>query len=399
MNQAPRLEGVPVPPSSHLGATDPLASFSATVRRNHVTLLHDDACLSEMLAAIAAAKREVLFEMYWFGSDRTGRRFADAFAERARRGVRVCVVYDAVGSIEADERMFADMREAGCEVHQYHPVAPWRRRFRIGLVNHRDHRKILVTDGAVAFTGGVNASDHSTPRDQGGCGWRDDGIRVEGPAASRFREVFARTWEELGGAPLAPLEAVRRVQWDDEHVSPVRVLAGDYRASRAAIRRAYLDAIEGARTYVYLSNSYFVPDRAVRRALAGAAHAGLDVRVLVPGVSDVPVVQYASQRLYGWLMRQGIRLYEWQGSVLHSKTAVIDGRWSTVGTYNLDQRSWRANLEVNVMVEDRAVATALAARFRRDLERSVPVDAHAWRYRPLGQRAAERFCFLFRKLL
>jgi cardiolipin synthase len=372
--------------------------FSATVRGNRVTLLHDgDACLPAMLTAIDAARREVLFEMYWFGSDRTGQQFAEALSDKARDGVRVCVVYDAVGSFDSDPRMFARMRDAGCEVHEYNPIAPWRRRFRLGLVNHRDHRKILVADQRTAFTGGVNACDHAAAVADGGRGWRDDMIRIEGAAALRFRDLFARTWRELGGRELPAVSdagAPRSVSG-----STVRVLDGDYRSARAAIRRSYLEAIGRARSHVYLSNGYFVPDRDVRRALAHASHAGVDVRVLLPSVSDVLAVKYAGRRLYAWLMRHGIRLYEWQGSVLHAKTAVIDDRWCTVGTYNMDHRSWRSNLEVNVMVEDHAVATAMARRFRDDLACSVPVDPHTWSFRPLSERVLERFFFQFRKLL
>lgn len=375
--------------------------FSATVRDNCVTLLHDAACLHGMLEAIECARREVLFEMYWFGSDRTGWNFADALSEKARQDVRVCVIYDALGSIEADERMFASMREAGCDVRQYNPIAPWRRHFRLGRVAHRDHRKILVVDRAVAFTGGVNACDQSAPESEGGSGWRDDMVRVKGAAALRFRELFLDTWRELGGCEPSP--AVEERPPADARVpgagSAVRVLGGDYRAARAAIRRSYLDAIDGARSHVYIANSYFVPDRAVRLALARASHRGVVVRVLLPGLSDLLAVQYASRRLYGPLMRQGIEVYEWQATMLHAKTAVIDDRWCTVGTYNMDHRSWRANLEVNVTIEDPAVAGALAAQFRRDIAGSARIDPHTWRFRPISQRSLERFFFLFRTLL
>lgn len=385
--------------------TSPAADrFSAMVRGNRVTLLHDGAaCLSAMLAAIEGAQSEVLFEMYWFASDRTGLRFADALSRKAREGLRVCVIYDAVGSLDADESMFSAMREAGCDVRQYNPIAPWRQRFKFGLVNNRDHRKILVVDQHLAMTGGVNAGDPWAPESEGGLGWRDDMILIEGVAALRMRDVFLYTWRELGGRDLAPTRSEASVRESDARIpeegSPVRVLASHYRAARAAIRRSYLEQIGLARSHIYITNSYFVPDRVIRRSLGAAIKRGVDVKVLLPGESDVPAVQYAGRRLYTRLMREGIELYEWQGTVLHAKTAVIDDRWCTVGTYNMDYRSWRANLEVNVAVEDHGVAAAMAARFRADIARSGKIDPHDFRFRPLSERLFEHFFYLFRKLL
>lgn len=378
--------------------------FSAMMRGNRVTLLHDGAaCLSAMLDAIESARREILFEMYWFASDRTGRRFAEALAAKARAGVRVCVIYDAVGSIDADGSMFAEMRRAGCDVREYNPIAPWRHRFRIGLVNNRDHRKIIVVDQTRALTGGVNVADPWAPESEGGGGWRDDMILIEGPAALRLREVFLHTWAELGGVPPGPAMTPADVRSSGPHGpddgSPVRVLASHYRVERMAIRRSYLDEIRRARSHIYIANSYFVPDRVIRNSLARAVRRGVEVKVLLPGESDVPAVQYASNRLYDWLMKRGVELYEWQGPVMHAKTAVIDDRWCTVGTYNMDYRSWRANLEVNVAIEDRGVAAALAERFRADIARSAKVDPVNWSYRPLSQRLLEHVFYLFRKLL
>jgi cardiolipin synthase A/B len=378
--------------------------FEAMVRGNRVAILHDGAaCLPAMLEAIENAEREILLEMYWFGSDKTGRRFAAALIDKAQRGIKVCVIYDAVGSFEAESDMFAEMKAAGCDVRQYHPIAPWRRRFNIGLVNNRDHRKILVVDQQVGFTGGVNLGDPWAPEEEGGGGWRDDMIRIEGVAALQMRAVFLYTWRELGGTdPMKPMseselrDSGAKIPQDG---SPVRVLASHYRAARAAIRRSYLDEIRKARSHIFITNSYFVPDRIIRRALINAATRGVDVKVLLPGESDVPAVFYAGRHLYARLMRYKIELYEWQSTILHSKTAVIDDRWCTVGTYNMDYRSWRANLEVNVTVEDHGVASALSERFRADIARSAKVDPHHWRFRSLADRVFEQFFYLFRKLL
>lgn len=376
------------------------AAAPLEVGGNAVSILHDgEECFPAMLDAIEGAQEEVLLEMYWFHSDRIGMRFANALMEAAQRGVVVRVIYDAVGSWEAEDAMFDAMRNAGCEVHMFNPIAPWRKRFNIGVVNRRDHRKLLIVDGRTFFTGGVNIGDAWAPVEEGGGGWRDDMVLVEGPAATQARAIFLHTWRALGENPRHGdgwRPAAEPVPGAD---APVRVLANFYRGDRLGIRREYLRRIRAARRFIYITNSYFVPDRAVRRSLANAARRGVDVRVLLPGEGDVLAIHYASRRLYDWLMRHGITLYEWQRTVLHSKSAVIDGIWSTVGTYNLDHRSWRFNLEVNVAVADPGVGGAMKARFEQDLEHSMPVSRRDWRFRPLSERMVESFFYLFRKLL
>ncbi len=386
-----------------LGST---RGFEGIVEGHRVSLLHDGAqCYPAMLDAIAGARREILLEMYWFGSDRTGRRFAEALMAKAREGVRVVVVYDAVGSLEAASAQWDEMRAAGCTVLEYNPVAPWRRRFRIGVVNNRNHRKMLIVDRRIGFTGGVNIGDPWAPISEGGGGWRDDMICVEGPAVRRMVEIFRMGVQSIAdgteGVRSVPSGSTMSVPPPPPDAAPrrVQVIANHYFGERRAIRAAYLDQIRCARRCIYITNSYFVPDRSIRSALAEAARRGVDVRVIVPGESDVPAVYYASRRMYGWLLDRGIGLHEWQGVVLHSKTVVVDGQWCAVGTYNLDYRSWRFNLEVVVAVEDRHVAGALEKRFQEDLERAPPVNLRAYRYRPMSERFFENFFYLFRKLL
>ncbi len=376
------------------------STFETDIGGNHVSLLADgDQCLGAMLEAIAWARYEILLEMYWFASDRTGRRFAEALSARAREGIKVCVIYDSVGSFGVDEKMFAEMRKAGCEVIEYNPISPFRRRFRLGVLNNRDHRKILVVDSRVAMTGGTNLGDPWASIEEGGEGWRDDMVRIEGPAAERMRGLFLQTWKSVGGK--VPDSRMRRDSRAPRQPgdSNVRILTNNYRGERAAIRRAYLSQIVRSQSHVYIENSYFVPDRVVRLALAAAARRGVDVRVLLPGRSDVVAVQYAAQRLYTWLLENGVRLFEWQGPVLHSKSAIVDGEWATVGTYNLDYRSWRFNLEVNVSISDGAFARALGARILRDLDRATEIKLDQWRYRSIGRRFIEQFFYLFRRLL
>ncbi len=377
-----------------------------SVPGNRVALLHDGGvCLPAMLDLIDSAKHEILLEMYWFASDATGRRFANALCARARAGVRVCVTYDAVGSWGADRSMFDAMREAGCEVYEYNPLIFWK----LSLGNHRNHRKLLVVDGSVGMTGGVNLGDPWAAVEDGGLGFRDDMIRVEGPAVAQMRDIFLSAWQRPS-SQLKPRwkvtsrrNAPARTPLPPSTVPPscgetrVLVLANDFWRSRRLIERAYLEQIRRARKRVLIENSYFVPGFLVRRALAKAVRNGATVEIVVAGNSDVPAVTYATRKLYGYMLRRGMRLFEWSKSVLHSKVAVVD-TWCTVGSHNLDYRSWLYNLEINVSVEDACVADTLARQIEADIAESMPVDVVRWRYRSLLDRMLEEFFYVFRRL-
>jgi cardiolipin synthase len=365
-----------------------LVSVDSAVPGNRVALYHDGAaCLSALFDAIVQARTEILLEMYWFGSDATGQRFAAALREQAQRGLRVCIAYDAVGSWETDRAMFSELRSAGCDVREYNPLRRFRWRWRRG--NRRNHRKLLIIDGLLGMTGGVNIANPWAPVAEGGGGFRDNVIRVEGPAVAQMRAIFASTWR--GALPRLPVP----VAVGD---TAVRVLANDGRKHRRRIERAYLRAIRHARRRILIENSYFIPGWLVRHALTRAASRGVDVRILLPLVSDVPAVTFATRRSYQRLLERGVRLYEWGESVLHSKIAVVDD-WCTVGTHNLDYRSWLYNLEINVSLEDRSVAKELTTRIDEAIASSVQVDAKAWALRPLLQRLLEELFYRFRRLL
>ncbi|MEI8257920.1 MAG: phospholipase D-like domain-containing protein, partial [Deltaproteobacteria bacterium] len=349
------------------------------------------------LAAIAAAREEIVLEMYWFDSDRTGRQFAAALIERARAGVEVFVIYDAIGSLGSDDAMYAGMEAAGIKVREFNPILPWRARFRFAAVGLRDHRKILVVDETVAFTGGINLCDQAASKESGGGGWRDDAVRVVGRPVSELRALFFDTWLRLGGPVPARGPVSRRARrqlnaaaryeagqsrssWRDSLsrlALPVRA-----RASRAAsitlaqrptvqvlghntwtaqrtIRNLYVRQIRGARERILIANSYFVPDNTVHRALERAARRGVEVRVIVPEHSDVPSVGWAARAMFTRLMRAGVHVHLWLEGMMHAKSAVIDG-WATVGSYNLDYRSLRYNLEVNVASEEPAFVGSVA---------------------------------------
>jgi cardiolipin synthase len=345
-----------------------------------------------MLDAIRGAQHEVLLEMYWFGSDATGRKFATALADKAREGVRVCITYDAVGSWEADRSMFDELRSAGCAVIEYNPPHKWRLRWRVG--NRRNHRKQLIIDRKLGITGGVNLADPWAPISDGGLGFRDDMIVIEGPAVAEMRAIFFTTFEGRKAARARRHEPLPAAAGG----TSVMVLANDRRRNRRIIERAYLRAIRSASRRVWIENSYFIPNFMVRHALSRAVKRGVDVRVVLPLKSDVPAVAYATRRLYGTLLRRGIRLFEWAQSILHSKIAVVDD-WCTVGTHNLDYRSWIYNLEMNVVIDDPQISERLRSRIQQAISSSVEVDPYAWRFRPLLERLLEHLFYRFRRLL
>jgi cardiolipin synthase len=364
------------------------------VGSDSVRLLRDGVqAFPAMLHAIGEAQREVLLEMYWVGDDAVGARFREALCERARAGVRVCVIYDAVGSIGITPAWWRPLFAAGGRAIEFHSLSPLDPRFRLERLETRDHRKLLVVDGAIGFTGGINLALHWLPPDPGGSAWRDDMIEVRGAAAEELRTLFFRTWRKLTRerAPVDVLPLRRRRE------RPVWVLASQWRFRRS-IHREYLVRINRARERIDIANSYFVPDRNVRAALFRAVDRGVIIRVLVPSTSDVPVVQYAVEALFETLLRRGIEIWALPGPMLHAKTAIIDERFTTIGSYNLDQRSWRKNLEVNLAVEDAGFARHVRQWFQRDVARSTRIDLETWRDRSLSRRGFEWASYALRKL-
>jgi cardiolipin synthase len=375
----------------------------------HVALLRDGVeAFPAMLDAVAGARHEVLVEMYWFDDTPVARRFLATLTDRAREGVAVRVSYDAVGSIGSDGARFDALVAAGGKVIEYNPIAPWRRRFRLGWVSQRDHRKIVVVDGRVGFIGGLNIGAPWAPRDEGGGGWRDDVARVEGVGAQQLRKLFYDTWcRQSGDCPpdISPasgwgrLVEARKASGVALAANPeIVVLGHDAWGARRVIRRVYLQRIRAAERRVYIANSYFIPDGAVCRALERAARRGVEVRVIVPRVSDVPVVTWAARHLYARLMKAGVHVHEYLGRVFHAKTALVDD-WATTGSYNLDSLSWRSNLEANMATSDPGFVRSVQTSLARDLADSEEVDPVVWGRRTWADRLRSWAWYLFRKFL
>lgn len=365
---------------------------------NRVRLLRDgQEAFPAMLQAIEAASHQILLEMYWFGSDRVGRRFAEALTRARARGVQVAVLYDSVGSWNSKSGLFTELELAKVRVIEFNPIEPWRRRFRVDRLTQRDHRKILVVDGRIGFTGGINLAEAWAPESEGGQGWRDTMVELRGPAVHSLSRLFFETWIRQGGTPL--VLAATHDGGPPPGEQRVQVLGRTSFHHRREIKQHYLVQIYRSKKRVWIANAYFVPDPAVVRALGRAARRGVDVRILVPGTCDVEIIRHASRAVWPRLMRRGVRIFEWNDTILHSKVAVIDGLWSTIGTYNLDYWSLLHNLEVNVAVSDSDFAGAVEREFERDFAASRPVDPAVFGDRPLGQRMFERLVYRARKLL
>jgi cardiolipin synthase len=364
-----------------------------------VTVLRDGGeTFPAMLAALAAARRSICLETYILAADLTGDRFKAVLMERARAGVQVRVIYDAVGSFLLPGGWVEDMRGAGCEVVAFNPIAPWRRRFRL---SHRDHRKILVVDDEVAFTGGLNISNDYASVEDGGVGWHDMHCRVTGPIVLDLARMFRRSWLRGGGNPSAPPRppAGSDVAPSGAGNSYVRLIDNTRRRQRATTRRAYLHVLRAAREAVLIQNAYFVPDRGLRRAMARAVRRGVDVSVMVPGNSDVRIIEWASLYVLRGLARAGVKVQRWRGPMMHAKTCVVDAIWSTIGSYNFDSMSRFNNLEVTVEILDPAIGRALVASFERDLEGAEPFDHESWRRLPWWKKALTWMAYRLRRFM
>jgi cardiolipin synthase len=343
------------------------ATGAQSIGGNAVRLLLDAAQnYPAWLSAIAGARRAILFESYIIDDDDVGRAFAAALAERARAGVRVLVVYDWLGSHRSDA-LWAPLRAAGADVRGFNPPSlssP------LGWLT-RDHRKTIVVDGEVGFVSGlcVSAKWEGDPG-RGLLPWRDTGVELRGPAVAELVAAFADVWRACGGQALpaaaqvpGPPEPAGQVQ--------VRVVAGAPNATGAY--RLDLTIAGIARRSLWLTDAYFIATAAYVQALAAAARDGVDVRLLVPGASDIPIVAAVSRSVYRPLLEAGVRVFEWNGTMLHAKTAVADGVWARVGSTNLNLASWLGNYELDLAVEDVDFAGRMAAQYEVDLDHATEI--------------------------
>lgn len=356
--------------SRHIVADQALsrAAGAPLVDGNAVRILRDGAAnYPAWLDAVATASSFVHFDSYILHDDRTGNLFADALIERAKAGVRVRVVYDWAGAIRATPRAFwYRLEDAGVEVHAFNPPRAGRP---LAWVS-RDHRKMLAVDGRVAYVSGLCVGDDwvETP---GRAAWRDTGIEIAGPAVADVHLAFAEIWEAAAGTPLPLDERPPRDALPRRGDVALRIIA----STPAAASMLRLDALVAglARERLWITDAYFVGLPGYVQAMTAAAGDGVDVRLLVPGASDLSIVRSLTRAGYRGLLSGGVRVFEWNGPMMHAKTAVADGLWARVGSTNLNLQSWMGNWELDVAIEDAAVAAEFERMFERDLANATEV--------------------------
>ncbi|MBI5739908.1 MAG: hypothetical protein HZA16_04225 [Nitrospirae bacterium] len=345
-----------------------------------------------ILDSVSAARKSICIEFYIFKDDTVGRRLADLLKEKAREGVRVCLLYDHFGSFLTSARFWSGLRKEGVLVKVSHP-------FRFSSLRsyvYRDHKKLLILDGEKAFTGGFNIADeyHGYFKKMKSV-WRDTGIYLEGPIASVLLGIFNKSWKTWKGERIK-LQLSSGLH--EKGVSVIPIFANSNRARRR-MRRLLIYSIRNAKESIYLTTAYFIPSRKILRALINAAERGVELQLLLPGKSDMTSVYYAGRSCYGKLLNAGVEIYEYQETVLHAKTAVFDGRWSIIGSANLDFQSMRRNEESNVGVYDTDFSAKMTGVFSNDLRNSIKIDADKWAKRSLYQKFLEKlFSVIMRKL-
>lgn len=375
---------------------------------NQVTMLENGAqTYAAMRRAIAQARDHIDLETYAFDPEGFGEQLAELLLKKRASGVRVHIIYDSIGSMHTSQAFFDRLRAGGIDLVEYNPF----HFARTGITwqtNNRDHRRILAIDGQIAFTGGLNISDVYSHPPGGGRAlaaqpdyrqrfWRDTDIRVRGPAVAQFEALFLRTWQRETGTRLADSQFFPQLRPQGRQL--VHVLADAPARDVTSVYRAYLGAIQAARQRIYITQAYFVPDPQLIRALEAAAACGVDVRILLPDSSGPNVAMIAGRAYYEPLLKAGVKIYEYQRGVLHAKMAVIDGIWATVGSTNLDYRSFLLNDELNLDVLDRSFAAQMEAAFRRDLANSRPVRLAQWQSRSLFERLKEQAVNIIKYLL
>jgi cardiolipin synthase A/B len=362
---------------------------------NDVMLITDgDRCFDSFLNDISLAKKSINLETFIFKSDDVGWKVAEALAVRAKYGVEVNVIYDAVGSIGTSSKLFAFMKKSGIEVIQYNPIAPWRKFFNLTL---RDHRKILTIDGKIAYVGGINISSEYAGKKYKGGHWRDTHIRITGPAVKDIQFFFIENWFRQGGTIMRNDYHFPKLTRTDDKL--MMILSTRSRKNIRPIFESYYSAIVTAKKSIHITNAYFIPNRKIHHELVKAAERGVDVRFILPGLSDVQIVKHASRYLYRYYLRHGIRVYEYQKSILHAKTAVIDGVWSTIGSSNLDRQSLFTNLEVNAVILDDFFGKEMEDVFKKDLRQCVEVTPKSLSRRSIGQFLLQWLSYRFRNIL
>jgi len=345
-----------------------------------------------MRDAISAAQASINLEAYIFRPGDAANMLIEALTERARAGVEVRCVFDAIGSARMGGATLRRLKDAGCVINFYQPI----RWYRLHRLNNRTHRELLVVDGRIAFTGGAGVADWWLKPHGRTPVWRDTMARIEGPIVAALQGVFSENWLECCGEIIT---SPRHWPHLDEAGPAEAMLVKSSPSDRATVSRVVVQMlIEGALSSIDISTPYFLPDRAMRKALIRSAQRGVRVRVIVPGkFSDQKLVRLASRRMYRELLAGGVRLYEYRPSMTHVKAMMVDGVWAMIGTTNIDNRSFEHNDEVNVAWRESAVTTRLRGDFESDLAASDEVTLNAWRGRPILEKLVGPVCWILER--
>jgi cardiolipin synthase len=373
---------------------------SPLTKGNKVTLLaNGQAAYAAMFKAIQNAKDHINLETFIIEDDAVGRKFADLLLQKQAEGVQVNLIYDSVGSYSTPIAFFKRLRDAGIQVIEFNPVNPFKTRGHWLLVNP-DHRKILVIDGKVAISGGINISSVYSSRLSGGKAvegaplpWRDTDVQIEGPAVAEFQKLFLETWQKQKGPELSARNYFPDLK--EAGNALVRVVGSTPGQDNRITFIVYVSAITFAEHSVHLTNAYFVPDDQILSAVTDAAGRGVDVKIILPSTSDSTLALYAARYNYSGLLKSGVKIYERRNALLHAKTAVIDSVWSTIGSTNMDYWSLLSDDEVNAVVLSREFAVEMEKMFDKDLAESDQIQREEWKERPLLPRIREWFAHLF----
>jgi cardiolipin synthase A/B len=380
----------------HLAVEEAVSGTPLTTG-NDVRLLEDGpATYQAMIEAIAAARDHINLETYILEDDEVGRRFAEALIAKQQQGVQVNLIRDSVGTIGTPAAFFERLAASGIAVLEFNPINPLAAR-KTWELNQRDHRKLLIVDGRTAFLGGINISSvysggsfsKSSRIRPDGPAWRDTHLQLQGPVVADLQKMFIDTWAQQKGPPLAPKSYFPPPRNVGRHV--VRAIGSSPEEAYSAIYATLLSAIASAQSSVRITNAYFVPDPQLLDALMSAAQRGVEVTLILPSRTDSWLVFHAGRRYYARLLRAGVRIHERRGVILHSKTALIDGVWATIGSTNLDWRSFLHNHELNAVVLGSDFGGQLQALFDKDLAESDAITLDAWRQRGIDLRIKERF--------
>jgi cardiolipin synthase len=371
-----------------------LSSFGhAMVGGNRAEILNNgDEIFPAMTGAIREARATVNLESYIFKDDRAGKIMADALMDAARKGVEVRVLVDGTGS-KFSGPLLDRMRKAGVDARVYRPIRPWT----LHKIARRTHRKILVVDGIISFTGGFCIADSWLGDARNPKEWRDMMVRATGPVSAQMQAIFSEDWTFTTGELLAGDKFYPRIAPQGEIMAQaIKISHGD---SSSLATMLYFVAIQSARKSIHIQNAYFVPTRQIRESLIQAAKRGVDVRIMVPGRHiDEPLVRMASRRHYGELLTAGVRIFEYNRTMMHSKDAVIDGLFSTIGSINFDARSTHENAEESLAFYDRGFGARLEAVFAEDEKHCHEITYERWKKRGLEARLAELVSSAFEPL-